>query len=146
MDDLTPEQRKKNMRAIKSSETDIESILRKVLWGKGYRYRKNYKKIPGKPDIVFPTQKIAVFCDSEFWHGYDFDQFKTRIGTNQDYWLKKIQRNMERDKEITAALENNGWTVLRFWGKQIKKQTNDCVSIIEDNLLKRGYYKNGRQY
>ena len=83
MDDLTPEQRRKNMQSIKSKETKIEIILRKALWAKGFRYRKNYKKFIGTPDIVFTKQKVAIFCDSEFWHGYDFESFIKRIDTNQ---------------------------------------------------------------
>lgn len=144
MDDLTPEQRRKNMQSIKSKETKIEIILRKALWAKGFRYRKNYKKLIGTPDIVFTKQKVAIFCDSEFWHGYDFESFIKRIDTNKDYWIKKIRRNIERDKEVTELLEHDGWIVLRFWGNQIRKETDQCLSLIEETLRKRGMQNNGK--
>jgi DNA mismatch endonuclease Vsr len=134
MDNITSEQRKKNMTAIKDKKTRIENILCKALWQKGYRYRRCYNKLPGKPDIVFIGRKVVVFCDSEFWHGRNYDQFIARIGTNQEYWAKKIKRNMERDKEVTADLERIGWMVLRFWGKQITKETDYCVAVIENAL------------
>jgi len=136
MDNLSIEQRKKSMTAIKSKKTSIENILCKALWQKGYRYRRCYTKLVGTPDIVFVAKKVAVFCDSEFWHGYDFCKFEARIGTNQEYWKKKIQRNIERDKQVTEELERTGWRVLRFWGKQIKKDTQPCVELIEHALEK----------
>ena len=126
-DDLTPEQRRKNMQAIKSSDTTIELLLRKALWAKGIRYRKNYKGLIGKPDIAITKYKIAVFCDSDYWHGYDWEN---RIKSNRDYWIPKIERNMKRDKEVSAALEEQGWTVLRFWEWQIRRETDQCVNII----------------
>ena len=115
MDDLTPEQRRKNMQAIKSKDTSIELRLRKALWQSGIRYRKNYKKLPGKPDIVITKYHIAVFCDSDFWHGYDWETRNQRIKSNREYWVPKIERNMERDKAVTRQLQEAGWTVLRFW-------------------------------
>ena len=130
MDNHTPEQRRKNMQAIKSKDTEIELVLRKALWADGYRYRKNYKKLAGKPDIVLTKYKIAIFCDSEFWHGKNFDESTSRIGTNTEYWNKKIRRNIERDKEVNEKLEAEGWTVLRFWEKEIKKETESCLNRI----------------
>ena len=129
-DDLTPEQRRKNMQAIKSSDTTIELLLRKALWAKGIRYRKNYKDLIGKPDIAITKYKIAVFCDSDYWHGYDWEKRNKRIKSNRDYWIPKIERNMKRDKEVSAALEEQGWTVLRFWEWQIRRETDQCVNII----------------
>ncbi len=130
-DKLTPEQRHKNMVAIKSKDTGIEVMLRKELWRRGLRgYRKNYKKLPGKPDIVFTKQKVAIFCDSEFWHGYDWENRKAWIKTNREYWYPKIERNMQRDRDINELLQKNGWVVLRFWGKQIKKDLNGCADSI----------------
>ncbi len=131
MDNLTPEQRKKSMSAIRSKDTSIESILRKELWGRGIRYRKNYNRLPGKPDIVFIGKRVAVFCDSEFWHGYEWENRKNTIKTNRGYWIPKIERNMERDREVEAELEELGYTVLRFWGAQIKKDASGCADIIE---------------
>ena len=130
MDDLTPEQRRKNMQAIKSKDTSIEIALRTALWHRGIRYRKNYKQLPGKPDIVITKHKIAIFCDSDYWHGYDWENRHQRIKSNRDYWIPKIERNMARDKEITAQLQAMGWIVLRFWEWQIKKRLNECVDVV----------------
>lgn len=134
MDNHTSEQRRKNMQAIRSKDTKIEIVLRKELWKKGYRYRKNYKKLIGKPDIVFTSKKIAIFCDSEFWHGKDYHSCVDRIDTNAAYWKKKIKRNIERDIEVTKTLEEQGWIVLRFWESEILKETNKCVELIEKSL------------
>ena len=132
MDDLTPEQRKKNMRAIRSKDTTIELALRKALWQRGIRYRKNYKGLLGKPDIVITKYRIAVFCDSDFWHGYDWENRKSRIKSNQNYWIPKIERNMKRDREVTATLVEQGWIVLRFWEHTIRKELEECVEDIQE--------------
>lgn len=131
MDDLTPEQRRKNMQAIRSKDTSIELSLRKALWSEGIRYRKNYRELPGKPDIVITKHHIAIFCDSDFWHGYDWENRNQRIKSNRDYWIPKIERNMERDKAVTIQLQNAGWTVLRFWEWQIKKHLSECVEAVK---------------
>ena len=138
MDNHTPEQRKKNMQAIKSKDTEIEIILRKELWSRGYRYRKNYKKLIGKPDIALTKYKIAIFCDSEFWHGKNYHESTDRIGTNAEYWKQKILRNIERDRQVTEQLTLDGWTVLRFWEKDIRKDTENCVQTILNAIEKRG--------
>ena len=130
MDDLTPEQRRKNMQAIKSKDTSIELALRHALWHCGIRYRKNYKGLPGKPDIVITKYRIAIFCDSDYWHGYDWENRHRRIKSNREYWIPKIERNMQRDKEVTAQLQEAGWTVLRFWEWQIKKHLDECVNVV----------------
>ena len=129
-DVLTKEQRRKNMQAIRSKDSKIEIALRKAVWAMGMRYRKNYSKLPGKPDMVFLGKKIAVFCDGEFWHGYDWENRKHDIKSHQDFWIKKIERNMQRDKEINAKLEELGWIVLRFWGKDIKQNPEKCADTI----------------
>lgn len=134
MDDLTPEQRKKNMRAIRSKDTTIELALRKALWQRGIRYRKNYNGLIGKPDIVITKYRIAVFCDSDFWHGYDWENRKARIKSNQEYWIPKIERNMKRDQEVTLALVNQGWIVLRFWEHTIRKDLEECVNDIQEAI------------
>ena len=136
MDNHTPEQRKKNMQAIKSKDTEIEIILRKELWSRGYRYRKNYKKLIGKPDIALTKYKIVIFCDSEFWHGKNYKESTDRIGTNSEYWKQKIKRNMERDREVNEKLMTEGWTVLRFWEKEIRKEFDFCISKIEEAIQK----------
>ena len=131
MDKHTPEQRRKNMQAVKSKDSQIELLLRKELWARGLRYRKNVNRIYGKPDIVFIGKKVAVFCDSEFWHGYNWEERKKDFKSHQEFWIPKIERNMERDAEVTAKLESEGWTVLRFWGNEIKKNSAQCADIIE---------------
>ena len=131
MDKHTPEQRRKNMQAVKNKDSQIELLLRQELWSRGLRYRKNVNRIYGKPDIVFIGKKVAVFCDSEFWHGYDWEERKKDFKSHQEFWIPKIERNMERDAEVTAKLESEGWTVLRFWGNEIKKNTAQCADIIE---------------
>ena len=136
-DVLTKEQRHKNMQHIKSKDTKIEVLLRKALWAKGYRYRKNYKNLPGKPDIALTKYKIAIFCDSEFFHGKDWGVLKPKLekGNNSDFWISKISRNRERDDEINKKLLFMGWTVIRFWGNDIKKNTDECVRVIEEAVF-----------
>ena len=136
-DVLTPEQRKKNMKSIRSKDTSIELCLRKALWNKGYRYRKNYKNIPGTPDIAITKYKIAVFCDSEFFHGKDWQSLKMHLAKADrgEYWINKIQKNIERDKWVNLELERIGWKVIRFWGKEIKKDPDNCITIIEDAII-----------
>ena len=131
MDKHTPEQRHKNMQAVKSKDSEIERLLRNELWKRGLRYRKNVNNIIGKPDIVFIGKKVAVFCDSEFWHGYNWEERKEDIKTRREFWIHKIERNMQRDLEVNAALAEAGWTVLRFWGKDIKKHCSECADVIE---------------
>ena len=139
MDNLTKEQRQKNMRNIRSKDTEIEIKLRKSLWKKGYRYRKNVHTLPGKPDIVLTKYKIVIFCDSEFFHGKDWEILKPRIeaGNNSEYWMKKITRNMERDDENNKQLLFLGWTVIRFWGKDILKKTDECIKVIEECIFQQ---------
>lgn len=139
MDVLTPEQRHKNMQHIRAKDTGIEVKLRKALWKKGYRYRKNYKALPGKPDIVLTKYKIAIFCDSEFFHGKDWEVLKPRLarGNNSDFWINKISRNIERDDEINKHLLFLGWTVIRFWGKEIQKNTDECIKVIEEVIFEK---------
>lgn len=136
MDNLTKEQRRKNMQHIKSKDTSIEVLLRKSLWSKGYRYRKNYDKLPGKPDIALTKYKIAIFCDSEFFHGKDWEVLKPRLekSNNSQYWISKISKNRERDDEINKRLLFEGWTVIRFWGKDIVKNVDECVRVIEETI------------
>lgn len=136
-DVLTPEQRHKNMKNIKAKDTKIEVMLRKSLWERGYRYRKNYPGLPGKPDIVLVKYKIAIFCDGEFFHGKDWEILKPRLekSNNGDFWVNKISRNRERDEEINKQLLYLGWTVIRFWGKDIKKDLEGCIRVIEETIF-----------
>lgn len=127
----TKEQISYNMRRVKSKDSKIEIMLRKELWARGLRYQKNSKKVFGKPDIVFIGKKVAVFCDSEFWHGYDWDNKKKEFKSHQDFWIPKIERNIARDKEVNDQLKRTGWTVLRFWGNDIKNNLQACADEIE---------------
>ena len=127
----TKEQISYNMQQVKNKDSKIEVLLRKELWSRGLRYRKNVNYIYGKPDIVFVGKKIAVFCDSEFWHGHNWEERKKDFKSHQEFWIPKIERNMDRDIEVTTKLESEGWTVIRFWGNEIKKNTENCVDIIE---------------
>ena len=142
MDNLTPEQRRKSMSKIRSNNSSIEILLRKALWHEGIRYRKNFSKLPGKPDIAITKYKIAIFCDGELWHGKNWETRKNSIKTNRDYWVPKIERNITRDNDNEKKLENMGWIVLRFWGKEIKKNLVNCVSEIKDTIyeVKHGIY------
>jgi DNA mismatch endonuclease Vsr len=134
VDRLTKDQRRKNMQAIKSKGSKIETMLAKELWKKGYRYRKNDKRVFGVPDFTFFKYKIAVFVDSEFWHGKDWEKRKFDHKSNIDFWYNKIQRNIDRDKEVNNFLSENGWVVIRFWGKEIQKELVTCVKKIEGIL------------
>lgn len=126
----------KNMSKIQSKDTSIELLLRKALWHKGYRYRKNYKVLPGSPDIVLTKYKIAIFCDSEFFHGKDWDSLKTRLekGKNPEFWINKIERNRNRDYENDKKLLFLGYTVIHFWGQDIIKHTDECIQAIEESI------------
>ena len=128
----TREQISDNMRRVKNKDSEIELLLRKELWSRGLRYRKNVTSVFGKPDIAFIGKKIAVFCDSEFWHGYNWEERKLDFKSHQDFWIPKIERNMARDREVNETLREQGWLVLRFWGKEIKKDPSACA----DRVLK----------
>ena len=134
MDVFTKEQRRKNMQKIRAKDTSIELKLRKALWNKGYHYRKNYKALPGSPDIALTKYKIAIFCDGEFFHGKDWEVLKPRLqnSNNSEFWISKISRNRERDDEVNKRLLFEGWTVIRFWGNDIKKNVDECVKVIEE--------------
>lgn len=131
MDVHTPEQRRRNMQAIKSTETKMEVRLAKALWAKGHRYRKNYKAVFGKPDLVFMRARVAVFVDSEYFHGKDWDTQKHRIKTNREFWWRKIEANMARDTAVNKKLTESGWKVVRIWSLQIKKNLDLCLSQID---------------
>ena len=137
MDVLNAEQRHKCMSHIKSKDTSIEVSLRRALWKKGYRYRKNYSALPGKPDIVLIKYRIAIFCDGELFHGKNWEILKPRLlkGNNPDFWVKKIERNMKRDDENDKRLLFLGWTVIHFWGNDILKNTDQCVKVIEEVIF-----------
>ncbi len=141
MDVLTKEQRTKNMKAIKSQGTKDEVLLAKVLWKKGYRYRKNDKTVFGKPDLTFKKYKIAIFVDSEYFHGKDWEVEKFRIKSNRDFWWNKIEGNIRRDIIVNETLINAGWTVLRFWSKDLRKDMTTRLKTIENEIgIKKDAY------
>ncbi len=135
MDKLTKEQRRKNMQAVRATGSKIETTFAKELFAYGLRYRKNDKTVFGKPDLTFKKYKIAVFVDSEFWHGKDWETRKHDIKRNRDFWLAKIERNIQRDREVNEQLLKDGWKVYRFWGNDINKNLRTCT----DSLLSTQY-------
>ena len=141
MDKLTKEQRSKNMQAIKNKGTKDEVLLAKKLWHIGLRYRKNDNSVFGKPDLTFKRYKIAIFIDSEFFHGKDWEVLKPQLekGKNADFWIKKISKNQQHDDDINKQLQFLGWTVIRFWGKDIMKKTDECIQVIEENIFEQKY-------
>ena len=136
MDRHTPEQRRRNMQRVKSKDTSIELALRTALWHEGIRYRKNYKGVPGHPDIAITRYRIAVFCDSAFFHGKDYETRK-KPETHAEFWDRKIRRNMERDREVETQLRALGWTVLRFWDDEIKKNLPGCVQAVKEAIFEK---------
>ena len=123
------------MSRIRSKDTSIEVSLRKALWASGIRYRKNYKKLPGSPDIAITKYHIAIFCDGDFWHGKDWETKKSNIQSNREYWLEKIDRNINRDCGTDKLLRGRGWTVIRFWGSDIHKNLDGCIDDIKDAIF-----------
>lgn len=137
MDVHTPSQRSKNMHAIKSTGTTNEIRVAKALWYLGYSYRKNNKTVFVTPDLTFKKYKIAVFVDSEFFHGKDLETQRDRVKTNTEFWQKKIERNIQRDIEVNNYLTAQGWKVVRFWSKEVKKDLNSCINLIQNEILQR---------
>ena len=137
MDKLTPEQRKKCMRANKSKGTKPELALAKAMWALGLRYRKNSGSIFGKPDFSFKKYKVVVFVDGEFWHGKDWERRKAEIKVNRDFWIAKIERYIRRDIEVTGRLKAEGWTVLRFWSNDVVKDTTSCAEKVKEIIRAR---------
>ena len=136
MKNNSSESKNKRMQAIKNKDSKIELVLRQALWKRGLRYRKNSQSVFGHPDIVFVSKKIAVFCDSEFWHGYDWKRQKKRFKSNRKFWITKIERNIARDKEVNDFLKSNGWVVIRFWGEEILKNPERCADVVEKEVKK----------
>ncbi len=122
------------MSKIKGKDSKPEVKFRKALWHLGYRYRKNYKKLIGKPDIVFNKYKTVIFIDGEFWHGYKWNEKKNKIKSNRGFWIPKIERNMQRDQEVNEALQQKGYQVFRFWQKDIKENLNSCLEEVIKHL------------
>ena len=123
-------QRSKLMGKIKSQDTKPELKLKKALWALGYRYRKNLKTLPGSPDIVYVKRKLVIFVDGEFWHGFNWSEKKTKIKANREFWIPKIERNIQRDKQNNQLLIDANWLVIRFWENELKKDFDGCVNKV----------------
>ena len=134
--DSTPEIRKR-MSKVRLKNGKAETILAKRLWHEGYRYRRNYKKLPGSPDIALTTYKVAVFVDGEFWHGENWEERKAKLKHNREYWIEKIEENMARDKRVDGQLQEMGWTTVHFWEKQVLKHTDECLQVVLELLEKK---------
>jgi DNA mismatch endonuclease (patch repair protein) len=121
------------------TDTQHEVLLRRELWRMGLRYRKNVDTLPGKPDIVFACARVAVFCDGDFWHGRNWGEQKRKLGqgTNAEYWLAKIESNMERDRLNGALLEADGWSVLRLWETDIKRDPQAAAELVRQVVIER---------
>lgn len=127
--DTTPDIRKR-MSKVRLKNGKAETILAKRLWHEGYRYRRNYRKLPGSPDIALTKYRVAVFVDGEFWHGKNWEERKVRLKHNREYWIEKIEENIARDRRVDLQLKDMGWTPIHFWEKQVLKHTDDCVADV----------------
>ena len=129
--DSTPAIRKR-MSKVKLKNGKAETLLAKRLWSLGHRYRRNYKRLPGSPDIAITKFKIALFVDGEFWHGKDWEIKKQALKHNREYWIEKIEENIARDKRVDAELLQMGWLPIHFWEKDVLKDSDTCVwAVIE---------------
>ena len=122
----------KRMANVSLKGGKAETELARALWHAGIRYRKNYKAVPGSPDITITKYKVAVFVDGEFWHGKDWEERKQRLKRNREYWIEKIEENISRDKRNDAILEEMGWIPLHFWEGEVKKDVQACVNNVID--------------
>ena len=141
--DTTPEISKR-MSHVPHTGGKAETILAKALWHKGFRYRLNYRKLPGSPDIAITKSKIAIFVDGELWHGYDWENRKLKIHSNKEYWIPKIENNMRRDKRVNDQLTEMGWVPIRFWEKEVLRDSTKCVEIIQNTISERKLQKENR--
>lgn len=132
--DSTPETRKR-MSKVKLKGGKAETALAKALWHRGYRYRKNDKRLPGSPDIAIHRHRIAIFVDGEFWHGKDWEERKNRLKSNREYWIEKIEENIARDHRNDRLLIQAGWTPIHFWEKEVIKDMPACIAEIEETML-----------
>ncbi len=130
----TTKQRSFNMSQIKGKNTKPEKLFKKALWHSGLRYRSNKQKLPGKPDITFIKYKLVIFIDGSFWHGRDWEKRKSDIKSNREFWIAKIERNIQRDREINNFYRSKDWAVLRFWDFEVNKELGACVKQVMDNI------------
>lgn len=130
----TTEAISRRMAKVKLKGGKAETILAKVLWHEGVRYRKNYKGIPGSPDIAITKYKVAVFIDGEFWHGENWEERKTKLKNNREYWIEKIEENIARDRRNDKLLIDMGWRPIHFWEKDVLKDTAQCAHKVIDAI------------
>lgn len=133
----TDEATSKRMSNVKLKGGDDEELIAKALWHKGYRYWRNYKKLPGSPDIAIQKYKIAIFVDGEFWHGYDWENRKEKLKRNREYWIEKIEENIARDKRVDTKLKEMGWSTIHFWSKEVEKDLEGCLKVLEELIINR---------
>ncbi|KRM67621.1 DNA mismatch endonuclease Vsr [Apilactobacillus ozensis DSM 23829 = JCM 17196] len=126
----TDKKTSKRMSKVKLKRGPLENTLAQKLWYQGIRYRRNYKNLPGLPDIAITKYKIAVFIDGEFWNGFNWEQRKQRLKRNREYWINKIETNMKRDKHKDDELRKIGWISLHFWGNTVKNNVDYCIELI----------------
>ncbi len=119
---------------VKLKKGKAEVVIAKQLWHKGYRYKLNYRELPGSPDIAILKYRIAVFIDGEFWHGHDWEHRKPKLKRNREYWIEKIEENIMRDVRVDTELTRLGWKPVRFWSKEALKQADECVAKIEEYI------------
>lgn len=131
----TTPQVSERMSHVRLKRGKAETALAKALWHRGYRYRLNYKRLPGSPDIAIMKYKVAIFVDGEFWHGYDWVNKKLALKSNREYWIEKIEENISRDTRDRQRLAAQDWTILRFWEKEVKRDLEGCVQMVEDAIL-----------
>ena len=132
---ITTPEVSKRMSRVHLKRGIAETMLAKSLWHSGIRYRCNYKKLPGSPDIAITRYHVAIFVDGEFWHGKDWEKRKARLKSNRDYWIEKIEENMARDQRNDHALQALGWAVIRFWEKDVKKDVDACASTVIQTIV-----------
>lgn len=130
-DRISKEKRSRIMSSIRSKDTKVEWILRSALWKAGLRYRKHYA-IQGKPDIVFPRQKLAIFIDGDFWHGHNWRKLRPKLKNN--YWINKIKRNRARDRKVNKELAKQGWKIMRIWEHELRKDIDSSVDGIMNSI------------
>ena len=131
----TDEATSRRMSRVKLKHGDAETAIAKILWHDGYRYWLNYKKLPGSPDIAIQKYHVAVFVDGEFWHGYDWDNRKSKLKRNREYWIEKIEENIARDQRVDQELYAKGWTPIHFWSKEVQKDLSGCVQAIKELIF-----------
>jgi len=135
MSERDPAVTSKIMSSVRSEDTRPELLVRRRLWHRGYRYRKHYRKVEGNPDLAFPSVKLAVFIDGDFWHGNawrvrGYDSLEDLFPSKTEWWVKKIRENMHRDDYVTETLKEDGWTVLRYWSSTIDQDVERVVDEI----------------